>query len=138
MATYKCINCKQKINPRCSYKCPHCDTVQPLENRAYALGDTLVDIQCPHCGFEKSFFNTSDYFDDASCAKCGETTYRGEDKKPIPKYQPAPVVTCPYCNSTNTKKISTMSKAGSVALWGVFALGKTTKEWHCNNCKSDF
>lgn len=49
-----------------------------------------------------------------------------------------PTITCPYCQSTNTKKISGLSKAGSVALWGIFALGKTTKQWHCNNCKSDF
>lgn len=49
-----------------------------------------------------------------------------------------PKVTCPYCQSTNTQKISSLSKAGSVALWGIFALGKTTKQWHCNNCKSDF
>lgn len=47
-------------------------------------------------------------------------------------------VECPYCHSTNVKKISGMSKAGSVALWGVFAAGKVSKQWHCNNCKSDF
>lgn len=45
---------------------------------------------------------------------------------------------CPYCNSTDLKKISGLSKAGSVALWGVFAIGKVSKQWHCNNCKSDF
>lgn len=47
-------------------------------------------------------------------------------------------VECPYCKSTNTKKISCLSKAGSVALFGIFALGKTTKQWHCNDCGSDF
>ncbi len=45
---------------------------------------------------------------------------------------------CPYCHSTDTKKISGLSKAGSVALFGVFALGKTGKQWHCNQCNSDF
>ena len=49
-----------------------------------------------------------------------------------------PIVTCPYCQSTNTKKITTMSKAGSVALFGIFAMGKVSKQWHCNNCGSDF
>lgn len=49
-----------------------------------------------------------------------------------------PVVECPYCHSTNTKKISGISKAGSVALFGVFAAGKVSKQWHCNNCNSDF
>lgn len=47
-------------------------------------------------------------------------------------------IECPYCNSTNTKKITNVSKAGSIALWGIFALGKTTKQWHCNSCGSDF
>lgn len=47
-------------------------------------------------------------------------------------------VKCPYCNSINVKKISGISKAGNVALWGIFAIGKVNKQWHCNNCKSDF
>lgn len=47
-------------------------------------------------------------------------------------------IECPYCKSTNTQKISGLSKAVSVGLFGIFALGKTTKQWHCNNCNSDF
>jgi len=46
-------------------------------------------------------------------------------------------VVCPYCHSTNTEKISTMSRAVSVSLVGA-ASGKIGKQWHCNNCKSDF
>lgn len=45
---------------------------------------------------------------------------------------------CPYCNSTDIKKISGFSKAGSVALFGIFSVGKVSKQWHCNSCKSDF
>lgn len=45
---------------------------------------------------------------------------------------------CPYCHSKNTRKISSLSKAGNIALFGIFSLGKTSKQWHCNNCKSDF
>lgn len=56
-----------------------------------------------------------------------------------PEPQPsAPTITCPYCQSTNTKKISGLSKAVSVGIFGIFALGKTTKQFHCNNCKADF
>lgn len=47
-------------------------------------------------------------------------------------------VECPYCHSTDTKKISGMSKAGAVALFGIFALSKASKQWHCNKCGSDF
>ena len=52
--------------------------------------------------------------------------------------QKTPIVTCPYCQSTDTKKISSMSKAGSLALFGIFAMGKVNKQWHCNNCGSNF
>lgn len=56
-----------------------------------------------------------------------------------PESQPStPTITCPYCKSTDCKKISGLSKAVSVGLWGIFALGKTTKQFHCNNCKADF
>ena len=47
-------------------------------------------------------------------------------------------ITCPYCKSTDCKKISDLSKAGNIVLWGVFALGKTTKQFHCNSCEADF
>lgn len=46
-------------------------------------------------------------------------------------------VVCPYCNSTNTEKISTMSRAVSVSLVGA-ASGKIGKQWHCKNCGSNF
>lgn len=45
---------------------------------------------------------------------------------------------CPYCHSTNTSKISGASKAGSVAMFGIFAAGKVSKQWHCYKCGSDF
>ena len=44
---------------------------------------------------------------------------------------------CPTCNSTNIKKISGLSKAGSVAMFGIFSQ-KVKKQWHCNGCGSDF
>lgn len=48
------------------------------------------------------------------------------------------VVVCPYCGSTDTDKISNISKATATALFGVHALAKNTKQWHCNKCNSDF
>ncbi len=64
--------------------------------------------------------------------------YARQSREEIIQRNTTPTITCPYCKSTDCKKISGLSKAGSVALWGIFALGKTTKRWHCNNCKSDF
>ena len=47
-------------------------------------------------------------------------------------------VECPYCHATNVKKISTASKAGDVALFGILGLGRAGKQWHCTHCNSDF
>lgn len=49
------------------------------------------------------------------------------------KYTPK----CPICDSPNIKKISGITKAGSVAMWGIFSR-KVHKQWHCNNCGSEW
>ena len=46
-------------------------------------------------------------------------------------------VKCPYCKSTNTKKIGVVSRSTSFGLFG-FGSSKVGKQWHCNNCGSDF
>lgn len=46
-------------------------------------------------------------------------------------------VHCPYCKSTNVKKISASSRVGSVMILGIFSK-KIGKQWHCNSCGSDF
>ena len=48
-----------------------------------------------------------------------------------------PIVECPYCKSTNTSKISTTSKAVNTVLFGILGT-KRYKEWHCNECGSNF
>ncbi len=57
--------------------------------------------------------------------------YNGESKKKF-------VVECPYCHSVNTKKITNTSKAVHTALFGIFSMSRNTKNFHCNNCGSDF
>lgn len=52
-------------------------------------------------------------------------------------YNSTPKVSCPYCNSSNTSKISTGSRIASVGMLGLFSK-KLGKQWHCNNCNSDF
>lgn len=44
---------------------------------------------------------------------------------------------CPTCNSTNLRKISGLSKAGSVAMWGLLSQ-KVKKTYHCNNCNYEW
>lgn len=49
-----------------------------------------------------------------------------------------PTVECPYCHSKNTKKITATSKAVHTALFGIFSVSRNSKQWHCNNCNSEF
>ena len=55
----------------------------------------------------------------------------------IPRRPSEPEITCPYCKSTNTKKIGVISRSVSVGLFGLGSK-KINRQWHCNNCGSDF
>ena len=81
--------------------------------------------------------------------KAYEEELRSKGKKPLTREQKAAnnaaaaralqnVPTCPTCQSTDLKKISGLSKVGSIAVWGVFAAGRTSKTWHCNHCGSEW
>ena len=48
-----------------------------------------------------------------------------------------PVVECPYCHSRFTKKIGVVGRMTSFGLLG-FGSGKVGKQWHCEDCGSDF
>lgn len=88
------------------------------------------------------------------CPSCGRKSYNGENYCPVCKYYLGNVkeesnvttynkpkqeinVECPYCHSENTKKISTTAKIINTAIFGPFG-SKRFKEWHCNECDSDF
>lgn len=47
------------------------------------------------------------------------------------------IVECPYCKSKSTKKISSIGKGISIITLGLLS-SKIGKQWHCNNCNSDF
>ena len=108
MKTVRCLKCGA-LYPTDMNKCPTCN----CENN---------DTNSKKMEKTKKSLNTQGYWGN-STEKHTSQTYK---------------VTCPYCHSTDCKKISSLSKTGSVALFGIFALGKTTKQWHCNSCKSDF
>lgn len=63
--------------------------------------------------------------------------YNAYKAQPVQETPTKPVVTCPYCNSTNTKKISLTAKAVNTALFGILGT-KRHKQWHCNKCGSEW
>lgn len=70
------------------------------------------------------------------CQKEREEYYRKQriewDRRA--KYAPK----CPICGSPRIKKISAITKAGGVALFGPLGMRKAMKQWHCEDCGSDF
>lgn len=106
-----------------SYKCPNCGRIYN-----YGISSDNIRIDCLNCRYP---LKKAEEVDKVRHPELSEP-------KVIGTVTDAPLVNCPYCHSTNTKKISGLSKAGSVALFGIFAWGKTSKQWHCNNCNSDF
>lgn len=106
-----------------------------------------IEIVCPMCGYTLSDLyivnGPKGTGKRAHCKKCKAITL--DEHTPNPNYvEPndkrpaAPIVTCPFCQSTNCKKISTASKIGKVTMFGILAAGAVSKTWHCNNCGSNF
>lgn len=59
--------------------------------------------------------------------------FKEQSKRDVAAYYGNPTITCPTCGSTNTKKISGLSKAASVGLFGIFSQ-KVKHQFHCNSC----
>ena len=110
----------------------------------------MVSYKCPNCGRIYNYKNDGWY----QCMNCRYPLKRAEEINNVKHPELNPMLSnnhvigeiknsnnftpkCPTCQSTNTKKISGLSKAGSVALFGIFSQ-KVKKQWHCNGCGSDF
>lgn len=97
---------------------------------------------CEYCGRQNKDKNKT-------CYMCGAPFYDinafmtlkkyNEEHKINEKMQSEKTnkVRCFYCNSTDVKKISASSRWLSTGLFGLSSK-KLGKEWHCNNCGSNF
>ena len=89
------------------------------------------EIKCDRCGAKDADVKVNDGFKIAFCRQCGKRVYSG----PINKSN---IVSCPFCHSTDCKKIPASAKIGKTLMWGVLAAGTVSKTWHCNKCGSNF
>lgn len=90
-----------------------------------------IEHTCKKCGYNIAKIVPTEYGTAILCTQCYEVE-KLNDIKTIPN-QPK----CPYCQSTNLKKLDVIDRGVSFGLFG-FASSKVGKQWHCNNCKSDF
>lgn len=113
-------------------------TIKSIEDNDLKEWD-LVKYFCPVCNKNTLFkIIFSQEGITGSCSKCNKWLILKKDESYISKQSSTPIVTCPYCQSTDTKKITNTSKAVHTALFGIFSMSRNAKEWHCNNCNSDF
>lgn len=110
----------------------------------------VVLNKCSKCGGTKYEGNPWKCFGAtfASCAQCKKCAIVLESSPEYEAYcqqlanekaqAKHPTVTCPYCQSINTKKITNTSKAVHTAIFGIFAMSRNAKNYHCNGCGSDF
>lgn len=92
-----------------------------------------VDI-CPYCGFSMVDYKTKEKQAERRQANLQHVN---QNSISTSTYKTSNRVTCPYCRSTNVKKISASSRAASTIAFGIMSK-KIGKQWHCNSCKSDF
>lgn len=116
-----------------SYQCSECYYLTDVEC------DALAPSKCCHCGGvhlklwkKKAKFYTQEEIDRGDRERDWEQC---PDNPLSPNYKYK--VRCRYCNSDNVKKITAGDRAVSYAFFGLFS-NKRGKEWHCNNCGSDF
>lgn len=46
-------------------------------------------------------------------------------------------IKCPYCGAADANRLTSMDRASSALVHGIGS-GKIGKQWHCNNCGSNF
>lgn len=128
------------------------ETIDSMLDDPYYNASTEHYIKCYYCGNEldEERFTIDDEFDEELVAKriekdkkidehSNEKTQKRLESMGIADWQQPKktTITCPYCSSTNVKKIGSLSRLVSVGTLGL-AGGKIGRQWHCNQCKSDF
>ena len=149
MALYFCEQCKKdKFPPRCPgfwdlrndktfTKCPQCGCNLKSIN-TYIDNDDLIVMH--EISTEKSFIDAMIELKDKDPieyqSRMAQFRNQSTQQNQVIRGQ-SNTPKCPTCSSTNIKKISGLSKAGSVAMWGIFSR-KIHKQWHCNSCGSEW
>lgn len=159
MALVKCIECSNLVSdkaetcPKCG--CPTNISIQAVKDKQALQQEQIENAKnnfhCWKCQGTQFTFVKAYGSLMGKCPLCGALTGICEqyDSDTLPdnpsaqlvdvsvKIKPSASIECPYCHSTNTKKISTTSRAVSFFTLGL-AGKKSGKQWHCNKCGSDF
>lgn len=152
MALILCPECGKEISDKCE-TCIHCGF--PLINTKCNINGIIYDFkeELPIALLEK----TDDYVPAIGRIRrktslslvdgCNLVEIIKKEKSIPPSFTPKyPLenlkelenAECPYCRSTDTEKITNTSKVIHTAIFGLFSVSRNSKNFHCNNCNSDF
>ena len=123
--------------------CPHCNSQLEISDITYENYKSMPKVKkCKNCKrkYPKIFIK---------CPKCNQQLIKlstenkqldkqvNEIKKEIQEYQEnqSNIPKCPTCGSTNVKHISTLNRAVSIGVFGLFS-SKIGKNYECLNCKT--
>ncbi len=89
---------------------------------------------CKFCSFDIVAFNK--IYKELYCKKM--KTLNDEN---VPKQNTNSTIVhkprCPYCNSEDLHRITSMDKVINIAMFGLLG-NKRKYQWHCNNCKTNW
>lgn len=141
MSFYKyCPKCGDITCVQEAENCNFCNEPYIVTDYEYSLSDLFGDINKPKEIFEK-YVKPNPLFDEALYNKRIALEKRQEEATSNRLYmekqlaQKANVPRCPTCGSTNVRRISTLDRAVSVGILGIFS-GKIGKNYECLNCKA--
>lgn len=154
MALVKCPECNKEFSEHAEC-CPNCgcpmSVIKHQKEEEKIMQEPVVQeyaakFKCEKCGGTEFHLKTIIPFLCGKCSNCGETctvirkltdaeyiVAKRKIQEEIESKKPH----CPFCNSTNLKKIGAGSRLLSVGTLGL-AGAKMGKTYHCNNCKADF
>ena len=144
MALVKCPECGKEIFDK-AVACIHCGYPFNREEKSvvkkcvncghHDLGEVnshgAVHLICKKCGYVHQLNETQEHIEFIEKASA-ERQQNYDKSHGNPK-----LVKCPYCGSTSCNKIGNIKRSLSVALFGIGS-SKLGKQWHCNNCGSEW
>ena len=154
MALIKCVECGKEFSDRAE-SCPNCgcptsDTKRHERELKIMLEPVVQEyaakFKCKECGGTEFHLVNTALFLCGKCSNCDGTCSvireltdeeRSVEKYKIQAERESRMPHCPFCNSTNLKKIGAGSRLLSVSTLGL-AGAKMGKTYHCNNCKANF
>lgn len=113
------------------YKCEKCNLTTTTTNKE------LDKFICKNCGgtlkFDYQYYhNSKNGLNAINMSK----QYKNNNVS-FQQFQQQNIPHCPICGSAKLSKISTLNRAVSASLFGIFSK-KIGKQWHCNQCGTDF